>query len=301
MPSASKREVERRRPGRDGDRVGRAHRARASASSNSSTQRPHRQLPAREHLRDRGELGLADVRPREPDRLGNAHVAHAAAPSRARYHAIVRSSPSSSSTLRLEPEQRPRLVHVRDPQLDVRVVERDEADLARAAGEPLDPRREVVDRDRRAGVADVEALADGGGVLEREQHRLDHVVDVAPGADLRAVAVDLEVASRERRLDERADRAAADLTRAVDVERTHRDRRQAELGVVGVRHVLAGELRDRVRPARLADRADRRHVALLDVERVLPEHLARRELDERARACRASRAPPRARCRCRSR
>ena len=32
---------------------------------------------------------------------------------------------------------------------------------------------------------------------------------------------------------------------------------QAELVVVGVRHVLAGELRDRVRPARLADRADR--------------------------------------------
>ena len=65
-----------------------------------------------------------------------------------------------------------------------------------------------------------------------------------------------------------------------DVEGTHRDRGQAELGVVGVRHVLARELRHRVRPPRLADRADGRHVALLDVERVLAEHLARRELDE---------------------
>ena len=59
----------------------------------------------------------------------------------------------------------------------------------------------------------------------------------------------------------------------------HRDGRQAELRVVGVRHVLAGELRDGVRPACLADRADRRHLALADVEGVLPEHLARRELD----------------------
>ena len=94
------------------------------------------------------------------------------------------------------------------------------------------------------------------GCSSAEQQPLDHVVDVAPGADLRAVAVDRQVAAGERRLDERADRAAADLPRPVDVERPHRDGRQAELAVVGVRHVLARELRDRVRPARLADRAD---------------------------------------------
>ena len=122
--------------------------------------------------------------------------------------------------------------------------------------------------------------ADRLRVLEREQQAAHHVVDVAPGADLRAVAVDRQVAPGERRLDERADRAAADLPGAVDVERAHGDGRQAELVVVGVRHVLAGELRDRVGPARLADRADRRHVALGDVERVLAEHLARRELDQ---------------------
>ncbi len=118
------------------------------------------------------------------------------------------------------------------------------------------------------------------GALEAEQQRLDHVVDVAPGADLRAVAVDRQVAPGERRLDERADRAAADLARAVDVERADRHGRQPELVVVGVRHVLAGELRDRVRPARLADRADRRHAALRCVDRVRAEHLARRELDQ---------------------
>ena len=91
--------------------------------------------------------------------------------------------------------------------------------------------------------------------------------------------MDREVAPVERRLDEGADRTAADLARTEDVERAHRDRREAELRVVGVRHVLAGELRDGIRPPRLADRADRRHLPLADVERVLPEHLARRELD----------------------
>ena len=91
------RQVERRRPRRNRDRVCRAHRA-AERLLELGDPSSHRQLPAREHPSDRGELGLADVGTRESDRLGSAHVAHAAAPSRARYHAIVRSSPSSSST-----------------------------------------------------------------------------------------------------------------------------------------------------------------------------------------------------------
>ncbi len=102
-----------------------------------------------------------------------------------------------------------------------------EDELTGASGQPLDPLREVVDRHRRARVSDVEALADRVRMLEREQQRLDHVVDVAPGADLRAVAVDDEVVAGERRLDEGADGAAADLPGAVDVERTDRDRRAA--------------------------------------------------------------------------
>ena len=55
---------------------------------------------------------------------------------------------------------------------------------------------------------------------------------------------------------------------------------QPQLVVVGVRHVLAGELRDGVRPARLADRADRRDLALADVVGVGAEDLAGREVDE---------------------
>src|SRR5439155_11821164 len=49
---------------------------------------------------------------------------------------------------------------------------------------------------------------------------------------------------------------------------------------VSVGHVLARELRDRVGPARLAHRADRRDLAFADVVRVPPEDLARREVEE---------------------
>ena len=91
--------------------------------------------------------------------------------------------------------------------------------------------------------------------------------------------MDRQIAPVECRLDEGADRAAADLPGPEDVERAHGDGGKAELGVVGVRHVLAGELRDGVRPARLAHRADRRDLPFADVERVLAEDLARRELD----------------------
>src|SRR6185295_15965540 len=83
----------------------------------------------------------------------------------------------------LEAEQVARLVDVRDAELDVGVVDRPEHDLARAAGQPLDALREVVDRDRGARVADVEALADRVRVLEREQRASDHVLDVAPCPD----------------------------------------------------------------------------------------------------------------------
>ncbi len=55
--------------------------------------------------------------------------------------------------LRLEAEQLAGLVDVRDAQLDVRVVERLEDELARARREALDALREVVDRHGGARVA----------------------------------------------------------------------------------------------------------------------------------------------------
>src|SRR5581483_9677721 len=132
---------------------------------------------------------------------------------------------------RLEADVLARLLDVRDAQLDVDVLERREDDVAGAAGEPLDALREVEDRHGGARVADVVALPDRVRVLETETHGLDHVVDVAPRADLRAVAAHREVVAAERRLDERADRTAADLARPVDVEGADGHRRDAELVV----------------------------------------------------------------------
>ena len=116
--------------------------------------------------------------------------------------------------------------------------------------------------------------------LEAGEHAGDHVGDVAPGADLRAVAVHRQVAPA----------SAASMNARIAPPPIWPGPKtlngctvtvgQAELVVVGVRHVLAGELRDGVRPARLADRADRRDVALGDVEGVRAEDLARREVDE---------------------
>src|SRR5204862_7708629 len=83
---------------------------------------------------------------------------------------------------RLEADLVAGLLDVRDAQLDVHVPERREHDLAGAAREALDALCEVEDRHGRARVPDVEALADRARVLETEPNRVDHVVDVAPGA-----------------------------------------------------------------------------------------------------------------------
>src|SRR5207248_9626531 len=98
------------------------------------------------------------------------------------------------------------------------------------------------------------ALADSLGLFRAERERVDHVRDVAPGAILRAVAVDRQVAPRECRLDERPDCAPADLAGPEDVERADGDDRDAVLLAVGMRHVLARELRYGASLARLPDR-----------------------------------------------
>ena len=121
---------------------------------------------------------------------------------------------------------------------------------------------------------------DRARVLEREQRALDHVVDVAPGPDLRAVAVDRQVAPGERVLDEGADRAAADLARAEDVERPHGDRGKPELEWYA--WAMCSPASFETAYVQRASPTDPIVVtcALVDVERVRAEDLARREVDE---------------------
>ena len=218
------------------------------------------------------------------------------------YHAIVFSRPSSSSTVGSQPSSSRAFFDVRDAQLDVGVV--------RAAGRrsrPAAPLRRLMRWARSKivtaprGLPMLNAWPTASGCSRQASTPLTMSVTYDQARICEPSPCDRQVAAGERRLDERADRAAADLARAEDVERVHRDGRQLQLVVVGVRHVLAGELRDGVRPARLADGADRRDLALARRCRRVCRRPRSSRSRRSARACRASRAPPRARCRCRSR
>ncbi len=88
-------EVERGRPGRHRCRVRGADDLRHGGLELLDL-RAHRELPGVHNLRDGSKLGLPDVRPREPNGLRHLDGF-------SRYHAIVRSSPSSRSTLASKP------------------------------------------------------------------------------------------------------------------------------------------------------------------------------------------------------
>ncbi len=93
-PGREHADVQRRGPGRDGDGVLRAGGAREQPLELLHL-RPHRQLAALDHGCDLGELLLAGVGQRQAD--------YVSAGLRLRYHAIVLSSPSSSSTFASKP------------------------------------------------------------------------------------------------------------------------------------------------------------------------------------------------------
>ncbi len=83
-------------------------------------------------------------------------------------------------------------------------------------------------------------------------------------------------------LDEDAQGAFPDLTRAIDVERPDDRRRQATLMEVRDGQVLLRELADRIRPARFAHGADHGPVSFARLEGVLTEDLARGKTDDAA-------------------
>src|SRR5262249_48904371 len=164
--------------------------------------RARSRTPRRAHARTRRPSAPSSAgrsrapRPRPRPRPGRRRARPGGSAQYRRLFPVPRDRPREALVevaLRLEPEPLPRLLDVRDPEFDVGVVERPEDDLAGRAGQPLHPLREVEDRHGRARVADVEGLTDGLVSLEAQQQRIDHVVDIAPGADLRAVAVNREV------------------------------------------------------------------------------------------------------------
>ena len=76
------------------------------------------------------------------------------------------------------------------------------------------------------------------------------------------------------------DRADANLVRTVNIEWAYDCDGHAVLLEVRMQEELAGQLRDRIRPAGLADLATRHLVRLFNLVRVAPKDLTRREINE---------------------
>jgi len=92
--------------------------------------------------------------------------------------------------------------------------------------------------------------------------------------------VNLEILIAERLHHEAMDRSFADLSGPVDIERAQGDGGHAELAMVGVDEMLAGQFAHGVDPARLAHGADGRHLRLVRAKRIRAEDLAGGEVDE---------------------
>ena len=127
--------------------------------------RAHREHPALEDLGHLGELLLAEVGPPAARTASlNCDAVFLPVPSDRLLEALV------ELHLRLPAENLAGLLHVRDAQLDVGVVQRLEDDLSRRAADALDALREVEDRHGAARVADVERLTDRCRMLEAQQN-----------------------------------------------------------------------------------------------------------------------------------
>jgi hypothetical protein len=200
--------------------------------------------------------GAAQVQPRQD--TGDPHASWTVWRSR------TSSTIAARGTLVARQAQRTRACEVGDPVAHVAEARRDGAfrvDVpddgtceALARGALDDELREVLDA--RAGVAaEVQGPAgERGTTAERERRDVARdVVDVGQGADLRAVAVDLQRQAPARRFDEAGQHHAAGrvLARSDDVEETQVDGGELRRPEVarGVEAQLARPLRGGVGPA----------------------------------------------------
>ena len=159
----------------------------ATSRSNSATRAPCTRYPESSTARDRRQLRVAHDGPGDRNRMPHT-------PSCVRTNAAVAAIPSSRSTSASKPSSS-------------RALRRPPARAARRRRSPCGRTTsstssrvtrttvfgQAVDRRHRPLVADVERLADGRwDASSASSTPRDHVVDVAPGPDLRAVAVDLD-------------------------------------------------------------------------------------------------------------
>jgi hypothetical protein len=182
--------------------------------------------------------------------------------------------------LGLETEEAAGLGHVGDSKLHVRGVAWQMVDGRSRLCDPDDERGEAVDRDRRPWVPEVEGVSDGLGALEAEDHPLDEIVDITPGADLVAFVVHVKGLVLEGANDEIVNGAFTDLPWTKDIEGANGERWQFLCFPIVVGEMLGRELRHGVGPPRLANGAEGGDVAFGDPKGVATEDLGGREVDE---------------------
>src|SRR5438477_226426 len=157
--------------------------------------------------------------------------------------------------LGLESQQLTRFYNCRNSQLDVNVILARELNLRLRAKYPQDGAGETVDRRHRALIPDIEGFSDRLGMGHRQQDAFNHVVDIAPCANLCSIAMDFYQLVAQSALDEISQCALPNLPGTIHVERSQHRRRQPLLTVVCDRQMLLGQLAYGVGPASFPDLA----------------------------------------------
>src|SRR6185312_3712065 len=108
----------------------------------------------------------------------------------------------------------------------------------------------------------------------RNHDAIDHVVHVAPRADLRSVSMDLDRLVSERAFNENTQRSFPDLTATIYVERAHDSCGQLSFLPVGNGKMLLRKLAHGVRPPCFANLPNDRAIRLRRAKRTLAEDFA---------------------------
>lgn len=141
--------------------------------------------------------------------------------------------------LALIPKQAVRLVKRWDANVNIRNVRLPKNDRgfgARALDYFL---RELENRDGVSRIADIEIFSNGFGAYHHFEQGVTEIVDIAPGAYLRAVVVDLKGHARECVDYKAANRVSSQAPRPKNIEGPDRNYGQPHFPVVRLSEVLA--------------------------------------------------------------
>src|SRR5712692_1070280 len=188
------------------------------------------------------------------------------------------------ANLRLEAEQLSRLLNGRNSNLDIGNLLLLEDDQRPRFGETNHLLRQRENRRRLLGIADIQDLPDRLFLSKDAEDGVDKVIHVAPGPDLVTIAGYAEILISRCVDAELSDRALADLSRAIDVERTKDGDWHPVFKSVGKSEVLRSHLAHRIGPPGFPHRSLRGQAVLIGAVDVRSIDLAGGEHDEPRKA-----------------